>query len=706
MPLQTGSAVENSFKNGLVTEATGLNFPESACTETYDCIFNFDGSVTRRPGFNFETGYVKKTINRTNNVVSTYLWRNVSGDGSVTLVVTQVGSTLYFYRLGTSGVSAGAVASTVDISVYITAGAPTTNTIECQFSQGNGLLFVTHPYCEPFYVSYNITTDVATATAITIMARDFEGDVADANAVDARPTSTLAALEAHHKYNLYNQGWTTTNLTTWDTARADMPSNSDVMWSFKNSSDAFDTATVANIVSGNSPAPKGHFITSAFNIDRDTAAGVSGATATTSGYFRPTTSAFSNGRVFFAGTSAAAYNSKIFFSQVVEATNQYGKCYQTNDPTAETLFDLLPTDGGVISIPDAGTIFKLFAVPQFLIVFAANGVWSISGSLAAGFTANDYTVSKISPIGSISATSFVDVAGFPVWWNADGIYQLGASGQDKNVPQVQSLSYGKIKKFYDTIPQRSKLNARGAYNYVSMTIQWLFRSTEASTPVQDYTFDRVLNINTLTGAFYPWTISNATASITSVVVVQGTAGVQTTDNVVDATVQNVIDASANQVVRFNVSGLTSATPVFKYFTAVINGSTFDFVFSEAFDATYLDWSSNLTPVDYNSYFVSGYKVRGQAIRKWQPVYIRIFSRNDTDTSYLIRGLWDYAGDIASARWSSQQLITESDSDFSSLSKRIKLRGHGLTLQFKVESVSGSSFDLIGWAEYSSSNTVP
>jgi hypothetical protein len=37
--------VENSFINGLITEATGLNFPEKAVTETSDCIFDIDGSV-------------------------------------------------------------------------------------------------------------------------------------------------------------------------------------------------------------------------------------------------------------------------------------------------------------------------------------------------------------------------------------------------------------------------------------------------------------------------------------------------------------------------------------------------------------------------------------------------------------------------------------------------------------------------------------
>ncbi len=210
MPQQSIVAVENSFINGLVTEATGLNFPESACTETFDCVFGIDGSVYRREGFDFEGNYTTKTINRANVVVNSYLWQNVAGDGNVTVLVLQVGNKLYFYETSGSGIfSTGAVASTVTLTPV--AGAPITETVEAQFSDGNGYLFVTHPYCDPMRIAYDTTTDTATATSLNLKIRDFEGALADSLAVDARPTSTLAALEVNHKYNLYNQGWTTTN---------------------------------------------------------------------------------------------------------------------------------------------------------------------------------------------------------------------------------------------------------------------------------------------------------------------------------------------------------------------------------------------------------------------------------------------------------------------------------------------------------------
>src|SRR5690242_10780182 len=97
MPRSTAVAVENNFRNGRITEATGLNFPENACTDELNCIFNLPGNVTRRLGFNFEGNYSTKTIDRTQSVVQSYLWKNVAGSGTTILVVVQVGSTLYFY---------------------------------------------------------------------------------------------------------------------------------------------------------------------------------------------------------------------------------------------------------------------------------------------------------------------------------------------------------------------------------------------------------------------------------------------------------------------------------------------------------------------------------------------------------------------------------------------------------------------------------
>jgi hypothetical protein len=106
--------VENSFVNGLVTEATGLNFPDKAVTETYDCEFDIDGSVYRRTAIDLEENYITKTIDRNASAIKTYLWQNVAGDGNVTVAVVQVKNLLYFYETDGTGIfSTGAQATTV-----------------------------------------------------------------------------------------------------------------------------------------------------------------------------------------------------------------------------------------------------------------------------------------------------------------------------------------------------------------------------------------------------------------------------------------------------------------------------------------------------------------------------------------------------------------------------------------------------------------
>ncbi len=704
MPQQTAISVENSFINGVVTEATALGFPEKAVTESYDCEFDIDGSVYRRPGFDLEDSFSTKTINRANKVISTYLWQNVSGDGNLTVAVVQVGDTLYFYETNGTGVfSSGAIASTVTLTPV--SGAPATDTVEAQFCDGNGFLFVTHPYCDPMRISYDSSSHVATPVNLILKIRDFEG-VPDIYAVDTRPTSTLAALNVLHRYNLYNQGWTDTNLTAWDTAQTTMPSNADVMWRFKDSSNNFDAsnASIARITSGNTPATKGHFILNLSLQDRNSASGLVGVPSTTTGFQRPSICAFFAGRMFYAGINTSGFNSNIYFSQIVERLEQYEQCYQTNDPTAEDLFDILPSDGGVISIPEAGTIYKLFTVPGGLCVFAANGVWFLTGSTGIGFTAVDYASLKIADISTLSSTSFVNVSGYPAWWNSEGIYVI-TGGQ--SLPSVSNLTYDTFKTFYDGIPVDCKRYARGFYHKTDGHLRWLYRSESTSDPTLIYEYDRVLNYNVRTKAFYPWTISDSNVKVHSMISSELISRPVSSVNVIDSLGNNVIDSLGNQVITFTESG-NSDQQFDKYLVSYSDAGSYKFTFADRVNEDYKDWVAyNGIGVNYVSYLISGFRLTGQAVRKFQSNWIQIYSRLDDAVTYYFQGIWDFArtGDDT-GRWSSRQRVIHDEPNYSNASKRLKVRGHGKALQFKITSVDGEPFDLIGWSSQQTINSNP
>lgn len=479
-------------------------------------------------------------------------------------------------------------------------------------------------------------------------------------------------------------------ITTWHTAIGNYPSNSDVWWTFKSANGNFSTSvsdgpttTVGNVTLS-SPAPKGSYILEAFTQKRSSVSGVTGITDVTTNT-RPRSGSWFQGRVFYAGVDAVfpvtgdepfyTWTEDIYFSQIITSPVQFGRCYQVNDPTSETLFDLLPSDGGVITIQGSGSIYKLVPITNGLLVFAANGIWFITGSAGIGFTATDYTITKVSAVQSISPTSYVDVLGYPIFWNEEGIYQVGLQSEQQGL-SVTSLTLNTIKQFYDQIPLQSKKYARGSYNPITGQIQWIYRSTNESSFTDRYQFDSVLNFSMFTQGFYPWSLPNNGTYIHDVTYIVGPGG------------------------------STSPPPVFKYLTSTAIVGGYLFTFSEERDnVNWEDWFSTGSPVDYTSFFVTGYRLHGDAQRKWQPGYVYVYSDNSQNTSYIINGKWNYAISGASGKYSSAQVVTNnaSTTNFSKQYRRHRIRGHGTVLQLQISSVSGTPFHIDGWSIWETQN---
>lgn len=469
-------------------------------------------------------------------------------------------------------------------------------------------------------------------------------------------------------------------IQTWFGEMGNYPSNADVWWRFKDNEGTFSPSTTApNTTLSTGPAPKGSFILNAFQQNRATVSGDTGILYVSTP-MRPKTGCWFQGRVWYAGTDASwpaqvntkaySWTENIFFSQVVEDIEQVGKCYQTNDPTSETLFDLLPTDGGVIQIQGCGSVYKLFPIQNGLLVFAANGIWFITGSQGIGFAANDYTITKISSVRSISSTSFVNVQGLPYFWNEEGIYTITPSQQGLGL-QVEPITLETIVSYYDEIPLSGKLFARGDYDPINYVITWIYSDQQSDDLDVNYTFNKSLCFNVKNKAFYPYSLETSlnTPSIRSILY---------------------------------VNSIGSVEPVFKYLTSIPGNSS---TFSEERDESYLDWKSyDGVGKDYDSYFITGYKLHGQGQRRFQVNYIYVYSNAETPTSYKIQGIWDYANSGNSGKYTNIQLVTNALTRFSKLFRRHKIRGRGLVLQFKISSSTGMPFDINGWSVQEVQNT--
>lgn len=720
MPRAIKVSVEHNFINGLITEATGLNFPENACTETNNCVFHPKGDVYRRLGVDYEPSSSLKLIDRAGNTVNTFLWQNAAGLADTHIVVLQAGSILYFYLVSnTAPVSAGAFASVVDISTFAT-GSPTLSPLsECQFSYGQGYLFVVHPNCTPFYVSYNSSLGTFSGTAINMKVRDMKGIVDELGTNwDTRPTT----LTNEHKYNLFNQGWGTTP-EGWDlvdywkngyggfnayfksAAKANYPSNADVFWLFRDPNKIIDFALNTVNLRGNTPAPKGHYVYDAFNIDRSTVSGITGIPVVSSGGIRPKSTAFFAGRVWYAGVDANGFATTIYYSQIAKDPLYFGLCHQQNDPTNEYLFDLLATDGGTIDILDVGSIVKLVVIQTSLLVFSTNGVWAITGNQGLGFSPNDFSIRKVTSIPALTSSSFVDIDGLPMWWNNDGIYAITSVNQ-AGAAQVESISERTIKQFFSSIPVENKKYVKGAYNVITKQVQWIYRTVPITTVAHKYEFNSALIYNTSSKAFYSWSFPNQEVKINGIVTIRGPSTSLTDVYTYDINGNPVLDGNGEPIVsRSNVTALTAS--VFKYVVSSNSSGQYNTTFAETLDTSYFDFKTfDSVGKDYESSFTTGYKVPTGALATFQDNYISIVLGNKDQSTIKLQSVWDYGTSIASGRYGATQLIEFDEQKRAYRVRKLKVRGTGKALQLRFKSVTGKPFNLAGWTRFETQNKSP
>ena len=695
-----------TFIKGLITEAGELTFPENASVDELNCDLFRDGSRRRRLGIKTEVGGSLSSFTvGTTATVAFGDWDNVGNEAGKEYLVVQVDNTLYFYNKGALPFSSQEVATSINLSSYEASGLNSQD-FKCQFASIDGSLLVVNGAINPVYITED-SLGAITATQIDMKVRDFEYQ-GDKSTYDD-PVAT-GSVTPEREYDTANTGWTGTlgsaALTAYDTANSQYPPLTHPWYSGKDASGAFSVSEWEEIYSGTSLIANGHFILDLFNKDRSTASGVAGLTTEVEATRFTTVESFS-GRVFYAGLTSQKNSGRVYFSKLLEEIDEAGQCYQQNDPTSEEISDLLDTDGGVIRIPDAVSIRKLYAFKSSLFVLADNGVWQITG-VDNVFSPSAFSVSKVSNIGILNPETFVSAEGVPFWWSRFGIHTL--SFNEFGNAKEENLSISTIQSFWNDIDGNGKENAQAAYDPINKKIYWMYSNNDEQISSKK---NNILILDVVLQAFYPWNFSDNTAGdyILGFSFYNGFGEATQVLDVVsngDDVVSNGDDVVSEQTVPLSTS---SASVTFLVRDAASSKLTMAFVNGEDF----LDWGTT----NFTSYAETGYDFIGDLeLRKSAP-YITVYCR-ETETgweangngydpiresSLLVSSYWDFKKTSSSSpqqayRRKQNLYVNESDlTDFGSpstvLTTRLKMRGRGRSMRVRMESEQGKDFIFLG-----------
>jgi hypothetical protein len=713
-----------TFVGGLNTEGGFFVTPENSWKEGVNVVPTIDGSIERRNGLDYETNYALAALGITAEQKNTWaftsgVWTSVGGNSNLDFMVVQAGTTLHFYSAASGTVSNTKKAFTVNLASYTAPGNPdTAGTSICSFASTYGKLIVTSKSTEPLVITYNSTTDTISVSTITIKIRDFVG-FQSPYAVNVEKTSaewTSAGLLTQAKYNLYNQGWTDTQINTYESAVGTLPANSK-SWIFgKDTNDDFSASVLNKQDFGTSPAPKGRFIINAFSQDR------SGIVTTIT--YRPRVCAFFAGRTWYAGMPTTEQLGTVYFSQVLDDINKVGDCYQSNDPTSEVVSDLEDDDGGTIEIPDSGEILALEPLGRGIMVIATNGVWFISG-IDRGFTAASYSVERVSSVGCVSTKSVVVVEDTLLYWSNSGIYAV-APGNSGAEFSSRNISDQNIKSFYQDIPVLSKLYVEGSYNATDKLIYWLY----SSTPTENTSFGRfnknsVLALDLRLNAWYWFSIDTTVGVIP--VSIEATKETNETSLVYDVYVGNDdVNQSTNDVVA-NIAVLNGTRKTFKIVALhPVSSNNYSLTFADFLNerdsaTKFKDWFRySLGGSEMDAYFITGYNMGGNGpARTKTGMYLTVFMKR-TETSFdangvpynesgcLMQSRWDFTDNANAGKWADEVQVyrqprpffaapsTIFDDGYPLVISKNKLRGRGKAVQFKYSSQPGKDMKIVGW----------
>jgi hypothetical protein len=749
------------FNQGKITEASPLSFPENSMKDELNIDINFDGTIQRRRGIDYEPGYEVRdgyfsketSLNLPGGTLAqVYLWENVANYPKDTpILVTRYGRTFRFFEAYEEPVSESDATSVVIMSGADAGGE------HISFAEVKGYLMVCGPTTDPFYFWYDESDGNFKTKTITIQVRDLEG--LDSGIEDHIRPTTLSGI---HRYNLLNQGWPFTDKGTVNVPGgsrfanysdspaafrgamsrvggmpAKYPSNADIYHAYSVDGDGkggFVESWVKTFALPTAHAPRGKVVINAFAENRKDLAAeysmksgpvtpwISPSFVEKSTAMRPTCVAFYQGHVVYSGVNDAGYNDKIYISQSLTDIDRAGRCYSVNDPTDSIESSPLDTDGGVISIEGVDTIVGLVSLGSHLVVIANNGTWSISGS-DGRFTMNSVILNKLSSVGGISSSSITEYEGSAFFWSHSGIYMISVDRQFETL-SVANITEETIQRDYIAIPDTKKSLVSPIVDTLNRRVYWFYnndRDDEVSCRM-----NRALVLDARTGAFFDYEFDTSDNSYPFIVAgfVKPAVGVRV---LVDDVVVNGVEVTVDGDQVTISSSLTVSVGMgstIKFLTFIDQGSSYGMTFSEMNNRNFIDWQEATGGLNYTSFVETGYELMDDSMRDMQTTYVFCyFNRTETEyvedegslafnypSSCFLQGRWDWTGSGSAHRWSEAQQVYRFrreffpagpnqpfDYDFDVVETKNKVRGKGKSLSLRFSSQEGKDFQLLGWA---------
>lgn len=707
-PTKPSQRIElNTFVQGLITEASPLNFPVNASVDEENFELNRDGTRDRRRGMDYEPGYVQNnTLFASSDFYgaygySNYVWKSVGGNASKEYLVVQMRNTLYVYDTQKVSVSGNGILATIVISEFPSGTNFSYATVDGYLVVVAGVDVIVVVDQTFSYTTKRLKTRDVWGIEITGAGADDAYEIYD----DYRGSASTPQTQL---YNLQNQSWgiprRTATLAEFDPSGAyavmtdplgyflayltKYPSNSETVFSglqfaagsgLDVPSERMYTKLYDDVRGLGQKAAKGYFIIDLlrrgqtrieesqnnknkydpnifYSLSSTKADLTSGGARVARGFA---------GRVFYSGFSGDVFDGDarspnlsnfVVFSQLVKNISDINKCYQAGDPTSRDSPDIVDTDGGFIKVSGADRIVGLRALGNSLIVFATNGIWEILGGSDYGFSATNYKVTKLSSIGAFSESTIVEEVGRLFFWGQDGIYVVGPD-QFQTVT-VKSITQASIQTLYDNIGAINKERATGVYDLFSKKIRWVYN---AGLPFHETSENRELVFDTLLNAFYENRIYNSTLSIELVgafVSAPYTIGQEATN--VLAGPDRVL--AGPDIVTIDQATRESKVNSVKYITLTNISGQLHITFSYYNDILFRDWfKHNSVGDDAKAFLLTGARTAGDsAVDKQIPYIFMHFRRTENGvgpggellnpSSCLMRYQWDFANTAESMKF--------------------------------------------------------